>query len=339
MGASGQIPNQTQVREYLRAHPIAGLGEPQEIVSLPSPDDEQRFLLSSGPRRVVLKRYAPAAVDRARREATGLRVGSQVGLAPEPLLFDGSGGALGGPVVAFAPPAGAPLGGTRMSDADLHNWVFLLLTLHHLPSAKVDVPSGMSPDLATWWQRMQPHYQACRVAYTSKTTGPLLNALTQLYAVVGARVEARKALWRDLTRRPCHGNAVAEHVVSDAGRLALVEWGDFGLGDPALEVGRAAGLSLLTGELSNTQYTNFIGNYLRGASDLEDKSIAERILLFTSVQPLGFAFTILQLAASPLTSAQERARDLQRAAAALRQTAEALKVKIGEPEVLLAPLR
>ncbi len=261
-------PSETQVREYLRAHPVAGFGEAQQIVRLPSPDDEQRYLLSAGNARVVLKRYAPAAVDRARREATGLKMGSRVGLAPELLLFDGAGGPLGGPVVAFAPPAGAPLGGARMSDADVQNWVFLLLALHHLPPAQVDVPSGMSPDLATWWQRMQPPYQACRVAYTSKTTGPLLKALTQLYAVVGARVEARKALWRDVTRRPCHGNAVAEHVVSDGGRLALVEWGDFGLGDPALEVGRAAGLSLLTGELSTTQYTNFIGSYLRGAGDL-----------------------------------------------------------------------
>jgi hypothetical protein len=332
-------PSETQVREYLRAHPVAGLGEVQQIIRLPSPDDEQRYLVSAGNARVVLKRYAPAAVDRARREATGLKMGSRVGLAPELLLFDGAGGPLGGPVVAFAPPAGAPLGGARMSDADVQNWVFLLLALHHLPPTQVDVPSGMSPDLATWWQRMQPQYQACRVAYTSKITGPLLKALTQLYAVVGARVEARKALWRDVTRRPCHGNAVAEHVVSDGGRLALVEWGDFGLGDPALEVGRAAGLSLLTGELSTTQYTNFIGSYLRGASDLADKSIAERILLFTSVQPLGFAFAVLQVATARDTSPAERTRLLDQAAAALAQTAEALKVSIGDPQALLAPLR
>jgi hypothetical protein len=332
-------PSQAQLRDYLHSHPLAGMSGPIEIAPLPGPADEQRFLLSAGNARAVLKRYAPSAADRARREATGLRVGGLVGLAPTLLLADEARNALGGPVVAFTPPAGAPLGGRPLGDDEVQGWLFLLLALHHLPPTQVGVPSGMSADIAGWWQRMQPAWQACRSAYSAKPTKPLLEALIKLHAVVGARVEARKALWRDAVRRPCHGNAVPDHVVRDGERFALVEWEDFGLGDPALEIGRAAGLALLTGELTRDQHAQFVGSYLRGAADFGDKSLAERILVFGSVLPLGFAFTLLQLLATARGSAEARARELEQVGHALGMTAEALQIKTDSPQTLLAPLR
>jgi hypothetical protein len=332
-------PSQAQLREYLQAHPLSGFAGPLEIVPLSGPEDEQRYLLSAGEKRAVLKRYAPAGAERARREATGLTLGGTVGLAPTLLLADLGSNILGGPVVAFTPPPGAPLGGRPLAEDEVQGWLFLLLALHHLPPAQLTIPSGMSADIVAWWQRMQPAWQACRTAYSGKPTRPLLDSLTKLHAIVGARVEARKALWKDVPRRPCHGNAVAEHVVRDGVRFALVEWGDFGLGDPALEIGRAAGLALLTGELSGQQHAQLVGSYLRGAGDFGDKSLAERILLFNSVLPLGFSFTLLQLLAHPLTPAADRARDLEQVARALAMTAEALQIGIGDPHAMLAPLR
>jgi len=332
-------PSQAQIRDYLQSHPIPGLSGPLEIVAITGPADEQRYLLSAGAQRVVLKRYAPSAADRARREATGLRVGGLVGLAPALLLADEGSNPLGGPVVAFTPPAGAPLGGRPVDNDEMQGWLFLLLALHHLPPAQVGIAAGMSADLVGWWQRMQPAWEACRTAYSGKNTRALMDALKKLHAVVGARVEARKALWRDVVRRACHGNAVLAHVVRDGARFALVEWEDFGLGDPALEIGRAAGLALLTGELSKEQHAQFVGGYLRGAADFGDKSLAERILLFNSVLPLGFSFTLLQLLAYPGTPPDARARDLEQVARALAATSEELKINIGNPQALLAPLR
>lgn len=332
-------PSQAQLREYLQAHPLPGFAFPPEIQPLSAPEDEQRYLLSAGDKRAVLKRYAPGAADRARREVAGLTLGGTVGLAPALLLADLAQNALGGPVVVFTPPPGAPLGGRPLTEDEVQGWLFLLLALHHLPPAQLSIASGMSPDIAAWWQRMQPAWQACRTAYSGKPTRPLLDALTKLQAVVGARVEARKALWRDLPRRPCHGNAVPAHVVRDDARFALVEWGDFGLGDPALEIGRAAGVALLTGELSSQQHAQLIGSYLRGASDFGDKTLAERIMVFNSVLPFAFSLTLLQLLAYPLAPATERARNLEQVAHALAMTAEALQIKIGDPHALLAPLR
>jgi len=335
-------PAATHVQAYLRQRPIPGLAEPLTIQPVPGAADEQRFLLSpgapSGTVAAVLKRYAPSALARARREAAGLRLGGQVGLASALLLFDEAGGALGGPVLAFAAPPGDPIGGRPLTDDEAQGWLFLLLTLHHLPADQAPVASTLSPDLAAWWQRVQPTWQACRKAYGGRATRHLLDALAKLHAVVGARVEARSALWRTAARRPCHGNAVPAHVVSDGGRLAFVEWGDFGHGDPAMEIGRAAGLALLSGELTSERHAQFVGGYLRGASDFGDATLADRLVVYGSVLPMGFALTLLQLLAQPDAPRGGRARELEQIATALDMTAQALGVKIGDVRALLAPL-
>jgi hypothetical protein len=335
------VPGAAQLREYLRLHPIPGLAEPLQVEPGSSGPDEQHFLISSGApggARAVFTRYAPAAAERARREAAGLRLAGQVALAPALLLFDAAGGGLGGPVVVFTDPAGLPLGGRPLADAETQGWLFLLLTLHHLAPDGVSGPSTLSPDIATWWKRMQPAWQACKSAYGSRQTRGLLDALNKLQAVAGARVEARQAIWRGVTQRPCHGNAVPSHVLSDNGRLTLVEWGDFGLGDPAMEVGRAAVLARLAGELSGDQYTQFVGGYLRGANDFGDATLSDRLVVFTSVLPLGYAFTLLQLLSRGPMAPAERASTIAQVERALSWTADALGVKVGELQGLLAPV-
>lgn len=331
-------PATTHVQSYLRQHPIPGFSDAAQIQPLPGAADEQRFLLTEGDGAAIFKRYASSAMERARREAAGLQLGGQVGLATALLLFDEAGGALGGPVVAFAAPPGDPIGGRPISGDEAQGWLFLLLTLHHLPPDGVRVTSTLSPDLTTWWQRVQPTYQACRKAYEGRATRSLLDALNKLHAIVGARVEARSSLWRTAVRRPCHGNAVPAHVVSDGGRLALVEWGDFGLADPAMEIGRAAGLALLSGELTSEQHAQLVGGYLRGTSDFGDASLSDRLVVYGSVLPMGFALTLLQLLAQPGAPREGRARELDQIAAALGSVAQALGVKIGDPRALLAPL-
>jgi hypothetical protein len=326
------------VLTYLRAHPISSVTEPVQIVPVPGPADEQRFLLTSQAGQTLLKRYERNAAERAHREAEGLQLGGTMSLAPALLQYEPAARELGGPVVAFAAPAGAPLGGGPLSDDEAQGWLFLLLALHHLPADRVQVTSGLSPDLAAWWQHIQPAWRECQSALSGKQTRPLLDALKQLHVVVGARVVARQALWSRIPLRPCHGNAGPDNIASENGRLTLVEWGDFGRGDPALEVGRAAGLALLTGELSQEQYTQFIGGYLRGASDFGDTSLSDRLVVFSSVLPFWFAIVLLDRMARTKAPTAERSRQIEQVAQALRQVSEALGVAIGDSRALLAPL-
>jgi len=322
------------VREYLRQHPIADVGDAATIQPERSMAGERRFRISGPVGVVILKRYEPVALEAARREAAGLRLGGGVGLAPTLVALDEAGGALGGPVVVMQAPRGEPLGHRALSDAEAQGWLFLLLTLHHLPSEGVQVTSSMSPDLATWRQRNQAAWDACRAAYTAPEYRPLLTALTQLDAIVTARIEANRALWRQVTRRPCHGNPVPAHLTEAQGRLMLLEWEGFGLGDPAMEVGRAAALAALSGELTADQYVRFVADYLTGVRDLRDAELEQRLQIFASVLPLGFS-----LLAQGQTASGDRARDIEQVTRALTWIQDTLGVEAGDPQTLLAPLR
>lgn len=327
-----------QLADYLNRHPFPGFGPSSHIQALPPDGDAACWRVRTSTSSARVKRYPPAS-ERAAREIAGLRLGGTLGLAPTLLLADEAGAALGGPVVAYEEPDGIPLGERRLSSEDAHGWLFLLLTLHHLPAGSLGLPSSMSPDIAIWWQRNQPAWEACRAAYAATRYKPLLDALSQLHAIVGARVETRRALWQGITRRPCHGNPVAAHVLRAGGRLVLVEWDGFGLGDPAMEVGRAAALAVLSGELDTAQYVSFVADYLVGMRDTTDATMEERLRVFASVLPLGFCFTVLHLLAESRLPPADRERYLAQVGRALTWIQDTLGVQVGDPSELLAALQ
>jgi hypothetical protein len=167
-----------------------------------------------------------------------------------------------------------------------------------------------------------------------------MDALSQLQAIAGARIEANRALWSDLTRRPCHGNPLPINLVRSGSTLLLVEWDGFGLGDPAMEVGRAVALATLTGELTPEQYERFIADYLAGTRDLRDTTLEERLRVFASVLPLGFCVSLLGLLVRPdAPTGGERKRYVEQVARALRWIHENLSVDIGNVSTLIAPLK
>lgn len=329
-----------QLREYLRRRQVAELGGPFEIQPNGAGRGEQRFLLLAGGERYLLTCYDPAAQENARREAAGLRLGGGVGIGPALLFADEAATELGGPVVVSAVPEGAPLGDRPLTEEETQSWLFLLLTLHHLSPGAVSVPSDMSADVAAWWQRTQPAWEACRAAYAGKQHRALLDVLTRLQAIVGVRVETHRALWQGITRRPCHGDPVPSNLVRTGGRLVLVEWGGFGLGDPAMEVGRAAALSALSGELSPERYVTFVSEYLDGVRDLRDPSIEERLRVFASVLPLGLCFSLLRLLGQERAlDAPARARYVEQVGRSLLWIQDTMGVEVGDVAPLLASLR
>ncbi|GEM_PF-950905 len=359
--------NATLIEEYLRLHSIPGLAEPFTIQQRASFAGEQRFRVSSSGASassspqgtqasdsigaIILKRYEPGAIESARREGAGQRLGGEMGLAAPLLLFDEDGGALGGPVIVYQEPAGKPLGRGPLTEQQVDGWLFLLLTLHHLRPDAVSVASSMSADPTIWWRRTQAAWDACQSAYGGAQYQQLIQALTRLHAIVTARIEAHRDLWATVIRRPCHGNPVPAHLTQDGARMTLTEWEGFGLGDPAMEVGRAAALAALSGELSADQYVRFISDYLAGVQDQRDATFAERVRIFASVLPLGFGFVVLSMLGSmggALTGAtaamvavrpDERARDINQVKRALTWVQDTLGVEVGDPQVLLANVR
>lgn len=326
------------IRAVLQLAGITGLESPPTIRREAGYGDEERFHISTATTQLLLLRYPPTARERARRETAGLRLAGEVGLGPALLLADETGKALGGPVVIYAAPNGRPPGGV-LSDDDIKWWLFLLLTLHHLPPERVEVVSTMSPDVATWWQRTQSAWLACQSAYTAPEYRPLLESLKRIAAVVSVHIDVQREQWRGVVRRPCHGNPVPANLIRDGGRMMLLEWDAFGLGDPALELGRAAVLATLAGSLTKEQYTRLLPNYLAGMRDVGDATIEARLRLATDVMPMGFCLTVLNLLAKEQLTPPERAHQLDAVARALLWLQRSLGLKEDDPATLLAPLR
>lgn len=328
-----------QIADYLRLNPLPSLGAPLTIRPLEADSGMARFQVSGAQGACVLTCYEPSEVETARREVAGLTLGGLLGMAPALLQHDEAGGALGGPVVVVAEPVGTALGHQRLSTEDAHDWLFLLLTLHHLPAASVTIAWAGSADAASWWQRAQAAWKACLADYAGPQYQPLRDALSQLHAIVGVHVEVNRGLWQDLPRRPCHGNPVPAHVMRTSAGVQLIEWSGFGLGDPAMEVGRAAALAALSGELSAGQYVQFIADYLAGMRDTGDTTLEERVHVFASILPLGFAFTVLHHLAQLNPGGRDYAPTVEQVARALVWIQDTLGVEVGKAEDLLAPLR
>ncbi|HEX9067689.1 MAG TPA: hypothetical protein VF807_02885 [Ktedonobacterales bacterium] len=332
---SGMIP--IRITDYLRLHPVRGLNGPLQARPLSESPEEHRFLLLAGDQRAVLACYTQHGTRRAQREAAGLWTGGKLGLAPALLLTESEGGPLGGAVLAWAQPEGTSLGGRLLSDTEVRQWAFLLLTVHHLAPDQVRVQGGAGNDLAIWWRSTQAAWEASRIALTPTSTQPLLAALTRLRAVVSARVEARKSLWHNLRPRPTHGSPIPSNIYIGK-RPMLVEWGGFGLADPAMEVGHVAANAAISGEMSIEAGAKLIDEYLAGMRDLGDRTLDERVEVFASVAPLGESFELIRSIGRAGLPPQQRQANLRRLVSALTWTQKTLGTLVGDARELVMPL-
>jgi hypothetical protein len=333
--------------EALRALLAAHVGPAAAVMRLSptAPEGrEQRFIAHDAQNNgIEIHLYPPSEREMARREEAGLQLGSAVGLAPE-LIYAGeaareAGLEPGSWVIIAQQPHGEPLGRRPLTDAEVDGWLFLLLMLHHLRPAMASQPSSMSADIGAWWARTQPDWNACRSAYAAASFAPLMRGLSQLHAITQVRIETNRPLWDGVTRRPCHGNPAPGRLVNTGGRLALTEWSGFGLGDPAIEVARVGALAALSGELSSQQYARFVAAYRDGMRDLRDTTLEERLRVFASVAPMGFALTALAALAQPgVIPPSARAGVIGQISRALTWSQDTLGVEIGDPATLLAPL-
>ena len=342
-------PGTEQIADYVRRQGLIPANSTPQVIQTNQGFDSSLYEVTTPGENemLVVKYYAPDHADAARREAEGLRVGGAVGLAPTLVTYDEVGGTVGGPLVLYRLPLGAPIGERPLTDDQTNGWLFLLLTLHHLDPAKVQQQSTMSPGIEQWWERIQPLWNEVRAAYTEPVYAPLIDALSKLRTQVDVHVRANRDLWLNVPRRTCHGDPVPINVFSNNGRLVLVDWSGFGLGDVAMEIGRAAALAALNEEITSDQYIRMITSYLDGTRDLKDPTLEQRLQAYASVFPYSFTLFMLSFLArlqkdGPETTlvadpAEYRGRGLMAVARSLTWIQDALGVEVAAPPDVLAP--
>jgi hypothetical protein len=284
---------------------------------------------------VVFKHFHRNAATLARHEVAGLRLADTLGFAPALLRVDETLPELGEMAVIYEYPDGAPLL-TGITDEQINAWVFLLLTLQHLPLSPDTPVSPSCADAPGWWERTRLLWRECRGRYASSPFEALISNLGQIEPIVGVRMEVNRHLWLSATRRPCHGQATPSHVFAGSKRTVFVDWERFGLGDPAMEAVVAAVPSTLEGTLDQRQYDLFLDSYAWGMRDLGDEDLSQRIGILASVMPFAVVVESL-LAGIPREPAARLAlaRKLRRA---LEWLGGSLGVAIDPLDDLLAPL-
>lgn len=342
-------PGIDQITDYVRRQGLVAPNTAPQVTQLSQGFDSSLYEVVSADASepLIVKYFTKDHTDATRREAEGLRVCGAVGLAPQLVAFDEIGATVGGPLVAYRQPVGVAIGERPLTDEQANGWMFLLLTLHHLAPEKVQQHSTLSPGIEQWWERIQPLWNEVRAAYTDPMYAPLMTALDKLRTLVDVHVRTNRDLWLNVPRRPCHGDPVPVNVISSDGRLILSDWGGFGLGDIALEIGRAVALAALNEEISSEQYIRLITEYLAGTRDLKDPTLEQRLQVYASVFPFGFTLFMLSLLARLQTDGPEttlvndpaeyRGRGLMAIARSLTWIQDALGVEVATPNEVLAP--
>lgn len=294
-------------------------------------------LVASGGRYLLLKQYGDAVAAAAQHEHDGLTMGAGMGLAPQLLWAEDS--ERFGPLILLDAPSTPPSPGATLDDTEASGWLFLLLTLHHLPANALRLPSATTANLSAWWQGLQTRWNAVRTLPLVGTTPDLLDALSQLQVIANVHAEAKRALWAQVTLHATHGDATPAHLAHDGGRPLFLDWETSGQGDPAIDAGLALARATLAGQLTREQFSALRDEYARSMSDLHDAALADRLEATVTLAPFGACIEALERLAAPPVSEAERAQQVDRIERALRWMTRSLGVEVGDVPALVAPLR
>lgn len=290
-----------------------------------------------GSRYLLLKQYDDAHATAAQHEHDGLTLGGELGLAPQLRWAEDS--QRFGPLILLDAPMTPPSSDVALDAHEAASWLFLLLTLHHLPASALRLPSTVTADYGAWWQSLQPRWNAVRSLPLAGTTPGLLDTLARLQTIAQVHAEAKRALWRDVVAHPTHGDATPIHLAHDGNRALFLDWETSGQGDPAMDAGLALTRATLAGQLTSAQFTALRDEYLRSTRDLRDVALPERFEAVVTLAPFAVCVEALERLATPPITGAERDQQVARIERALSWMARSLGVEVGDVPTLVAPLR
>jgi len=186
----------------------------------------------------VLKLYPDAGLARGRRQVDGHERFADAGLAPRTYWFDRAPEGLPEPLVVYGWMEGTPL------EADNDEGLLLLADAAaaiHQSSPEGINRYGTQPLSLSSWLELQRASVSALVPWLANRSSALARAFETLSASALTLATASLPLWQGLPLAPVHGDLLPENVLltpSSASPVTLLDWENFGLGDPAREVAR-----------------------------------------------------------------------------------------------------
>jgi thiamine kinase-like enzyme len=262
-----------QIHQYLTTAP-ASLFAQQEMQILDhwAGDANLLWRVATPNQQAVVKLFLDAGQARSRRQFDGHQLFAPQGLAPQPLWADRYPHGLSRQLIVYKWIDGEAL--TPADPSALSAWAEAIATLHNAPADEVRRFSPHPLNLDFYWRIEQ-----ASIAQIEKWLAPtglaLHNRFQEVADATGVLVRENLPLWTTASPTLVHGDLTAAHTLVERGRVLLLDWEMFGLGDPALDVARLLQHEAQT--LNADQVDTFLDRYLEMS---EQPNLGTRITLF-----------------------------------------------------------
>lgn len=234
----------------------------------------------------VLKLYLDAGQARSRRQHDGQETFAPLGLAPRPLWYDRYPQGLARQVLIYE-----WIPGERLDLSDPGQRLALATAIGHIHQADPADVGRLSPNpvnLDYFWQVLQGSFHPIQAWLASRAAPDLAAIVRRLQKRAEAVAEQALPQWGETPPAPIHGDLKGENCLDAQGRVILLDWEMFGLGDPAQEVARF--LLFSQQEMDGQQQTEWLDAYRAG---VRQPGLAERIDVYRRLLPFhSFCFLL-----------------------------------------------
>ncbi len=226
-----------QIHQYLTSAPSSLFA--QQSVEDARPLGRRRQSALAGRRRPSGEPSSNSFSMRAKRAAAANLMDTssslQRGLAPQPLWADRYPHGLSRQIIVYRWSDGETI--TPDDPSSLCAWAEAIGMLHTTPPDEVRRFSPHPVNLDFYWRIEQG--SIAQIESWLAPSGLALSKLFQKLAVATtALVKASLPFWAAAQPTPVHGDLSRQHTLIERGRVLLLDWEMFGLGDPALDVAR-----------------------------------------------------------------------------------------------------
>lgn len=262
-----------QVHEYLTTAPGSlFVQQDVELVYHWQGDANLLWRVRCGNEDAVVKLFLDAGQARSRRQHDGHTIFAPLGVAPTPLWWDRYPQGLSRQLIVYRWVEGEAV---APDDAGvLEAWADAVAAVHTSPPEEVRRFSPHPYNLDYFWRIEQGS-----IAHIEEWLRPSgLDIQPVFHAIATSTtsfVEANLPLWASAAPTPVHGDLTLDHALLTRGRVVLMDWEMFGLGDPSLDVARLLQHEALS--ISPQQADQWLNRYL---DVVGDRSAAQRISVY-----------------------------------------------------------